>query len=136
MDADWAREFASQHHHAVLATRRKDGSPQLSPVVVAADRSGNLVVSSRETAVKVHNLKRDPRFDLVLFTNSFFGAWVAVRGTAGVVSLPEALPGLEQYYRAVAGEHPNWDEYRAAMAKERRVLLLLAIEEVGPKVSG
>lgn len=136
MDPDWAREFAAQHHHAVLATRRKDLTPQMSPVAVTADRQGHLVISSRETAVKVHHLRRDPQFDLVVFTDRFFGPWVAVRGKAKVVSLPEALPGLEQYYRDVAGEHPDWDEYRTAMRTERRVLLLLSIEAVGPKVSG
>lgn len=136
MDPNGAREFVSQHHHAVMATRRRDGSPQLSPIVVAGDSSGNLVVSSRETAVKVRNLVRDPSYDLAVFTNNFFGPWISIRGQAAVVSLPKALAGLEQYYRSVSGEHPDWEEYRAAMVQERRVLLVLSIKEVGPKVSG
>ncbi|MFZ0169556.1 MAG: PPOX class F420-dependent oxidoreductase [Candidatus Dormiibacterota bacterium] len=136
MDQDGAKEFVSQHHHAVLATRRRDGSPQLSPILVGSDADGNLVVSSRETAVKVRNLMRDPNYDLAVFTNNFFGAWISIRGRAQVVHLPDALPGLEQYYRSVSGEHPDWDEYRAAMVEQRRVLLVLSIEDVGPKVSG
>jgi hypothetical protein len=104
--------------------------------VVGIDAERNLVVSSRETAVKVHNLMREPSYDLAVFTNNFFGPWIAIRGQAQVVHLPEALPGLEQYYRSVSGEHPDWDEYRAAMVQERRVLIVLSIEDVGPKVSG
>jgi len=136
VDPNGAREFVSQNHHAVMATRRRDGGPQLSPIVVGSDAQGNLVVSSRETAVKVRNLMRDPKYDLAVFTNNFFGPWISIRGEAKVIHLPEALPGLEQYYRSVSGEHPDWDEYRSAMAKERRVLVILSIADVGPKVSG
>ncbi|MGH7642751.1 MAG: TIGR03618 family F420-dependent PPOX class oxidoreductase [Candidatus Dormibacteria bacterium] len=136
MDAAAAREYVTQHHHAILATRRRDGTPQLSPIAVAVDPQGRLTVSSRETAVKVRNLRRNPAYDLVVFTNNFFGPWISIRGQVEVTSLPEALPGLIQYYRDLSGEHPDWDEYRAAMAQERRVLLHLAIEAVGPKMSG
>jgi PPOX class probable F420-dependent enzyme len=136
VDPNGAKAFVSQNHRAVLATRRRDGSPQLSPIVVGSDAEGNLVVSSRETAIKVRNLIRDPRYDLAVFTNNFFGPWISIRGEAKVIHLPQALPGLEHYYRSVSGEHPDWDEYRAAMAQERRVLLVLSIAEVGPKVSG
>lgn len=136
MDPVAAREFVSQNHRAILATRRRDGTPQLSPIAVAVDSTGHLTVSSRETAFKVINLRRNPDYDLVVFTNNFFGPWISIRGKAEVASLPEALLGLVQYYRDVAGEHPDWDEYRAAMVKERRVLLRLSVDEVGPKVSG
>jgi PPOX class probable F420-dependent enzyme len=136
VDPSAAKQFVSQNHRAVMATRRRDGSPQLSPIVVGSDAHGDLVVSSRETAVKVRNLMRDHRYDLAVFTNNFFGPWISIRGEAEVIHLPEALPGLEQYYRSVSGEHPDWEEYRAAMAQERRVLLVLSIAEVGPRVSG
>jgi PPOX class probable F420-dependent enzyme len=136
MDDEAARQFVSQNHHAILATRRRDGSPQMSPLSVAVDPQGLLTVSSRETAVKVRNLRRDPHYDLVVFTNNFWGPWISIRGTVEVVSLPDALPELVQYYRDVSGEHPDWDEYRAAMVQEQRVLLRLSIDEVGPKVSG
>ncbi|HEY6537749.1 MAG TPA: PPOX class F420-dependent oxidoreductase [Candidatus Dormibacteraeota bacterium] len=136
MDAKAARDFVRENHRAILVTRRRDKSPQLSPIVVAADQAGHLVVSTRETAVKVRNLRRDPTYDMVVFTDRFFGAWISVRGQARVISLPGALAGLEQYYRDVSGEHPGWEEYRAAMVAERRVLLELEIAEVGPAVMG
>ncbi|MGA7173105.1 MAG: PPOX class F420-dependent oxidoreductase [Candidatus Dormiibacterota bacterium] len=136
MDAEAARQFVSRNHRAILATRRRDGSPQMSPVAVTVDPQGELTVSSRETALKIRNLRRNPQYDLVVFTDNFFGPWISIRGKVEVVSLPEALPLLVQYYRDVSGEHPDWDEYRAAMVTEKRVLLRLSVEEVGPQVSG
>ncbi|MGC1184457.1 MAG: PPOX class F420-dependent oxidoreductase [Candidatus Dormiibacterota bacterium] len=136
MDVEAARKFVRENHRAVLCTRRRDGTPQMSPVVVAVDSEGRLAISTRETAVKVRNLRRDPAYDLLVLTDNFFGPWAALRGTVEVVALPEALPLLVQYYRDVSGEHPNWDEYRAAMVSERRVLLQLDVVEVGPQVLG
>ncbi len=120
----------------MLATRRRSGRPQLSPVLVGLDGGGELVVSSRETAIKTLNLRRDPGYDLVVLSDAFFGPWISVHGQAEIVSLPQALPGLEDYYRSVQGEHPDWGEYRAAMERERRVLIRLRVEEVGPRASG
>jgi len=136
VDVEAARKFVSENHHAVLCTRRRDGTPQMSPVVVAVDSDGRLGISTRETAVKVRNLRRDPTYDLLVLANTFFGPWAALRGTVEVVSLPEALPLLVQYYRDVSGEHPDWGEYEAAMLSEQRVLLHLDIAEVGPQVLG
>jgi PPOX class probable F420-dependent enzyme len=136
MDLDQAREFLHDNHHAVLATYRRDGRPQLSPVTVVVDAGGNVVVSSRETAVKTKNVRRDPRVSLCVVNDRFYGEWVQVDGTATVVSLPEAMDALVDYYRRAAGEHPDWDEYRAAMEREQRVVLRVAIERAGPDVSG
>jgi PPOX class probable F420-dependent enzyme len=136
MDVEAARRFVAANHHAILSTRRRDGTPQMSPVVVAVDPQGRLAISSRETAVKVRNLRHDPAYDLVVFTNNFFGPWLALRGSVEVIALPGALPRLVQYYRDISGEHPSWGEYEAAMVAEQRVLLQLEITEVGPKVSG
>jgi len=136
MDADSARAFLRDNHRAVLATYRGDGRPQLSPVSVTVDDEGYAVVSTRETAAKTKNLRRDPRASLCVFSDAFFGPWVQVEGTATVVSLPDAMEPLVAYYRSVAGEHPDWDDYRAAMERERRVLLRVAIERAGPDVSG
>ncbi len=128
MDPVAAREFVSQNHRAILATRRRDGTPQLSPIAVAVDATGHLTVSSRETAFKVRSTFAATRtMTWSSSTNNFFGPWISIRGKAEVASLPEALLGLVQYYRDVAGEHPDWDEYRAAMVKERRVLLRLSV---------
>ncbi|MDP9398610.1 MAG: PPOX class F420-dependent oxidoreductase [Actinomycetota bacterium] len=136
MDAAQARAFLRTHSRAVLATVRADGRPQLSPVLCAVDDAGRVVVSTRETAVKVRNSRRDPRIALCVFPDQFFGPWVQVEGQAEIVALPEALELLVDYYRRVAGEHPDWDDYRAAMQRERRVLVRFEITRAGPNVSG
>lgn len=132
MNADQARQFLEDNHRSVLATYRRDQSVQMSPVVAGVDEQGRVVISSREQAAKTLNLRRDPRAALVAFTDSFYGPWAMVWGQAEVVSLPQALPLLEDYYRRVLGEHPNWDEYRQAMRDEHRVLLRIAITLAGP----
>jgi PPOX class probable F420-dependent enzyme len=134
MDIPEALDFLRANHRAVLATTRGDGSPQLSPVAVGVDADGLLVVSTRETAVKTRNLRRDPRAWVCAFTNVFFGPWVQVAGTAEIVSLPEAMEGLVDYYRSISGEHPDWDEYRRAMTAERRVLVRISPTSAGPNV--
>jgi PPOX class probable F420-dependent enzyme len=136
MDIDAALEFIRHNHHAVLATTRADGEPQMSPVATTVDEDGTVVVSTRETAVKTKNLRRKPRASMVVLNDRFFGQWVQVEGPVEIVSLPDAMDGLVAYYRSVAGEHPNWDEYRAAMESEQRVLLRLTVTRVGPQVSG
>ncbi len=136
MDVPTAQEFVRANHHAVLATIRTDGRPQLSPVAATVDIEGRVVVSTRETALKVKHLRRDPRIGLTVFTDSFFGEWVQLEGTAEIVSLPEAMEPLVEYYRSTAGDHPDWDEYRAAMLAEKRVIVRFVIERAGPNVSG
>lgn len=136
MDLDAARDHVRSHSHAVLATTRRDGTPQLSPVAAAVDAQGRVVVSSRETAYKVKNLRRDPRAWLCVFPDSFYGAWVQVEGRVQVLSLPEAMEPLVEYYRAVAGEHPDWEEYREAMRSEQRCLIRVELTRAGPDVAG
>ena len=136
MDLDKAREFIRSNHRAVLATRRSDGTPQLSPVVCAVDGEGRVTVSTRETAMKAKNLQRDPAVSLCVVSDGFFGDWVQVDGEATIVALPEAMDGLIEYYRSISGEHPDWDDYRAAMERDRRLLLRIAIEHAGPDASG
>ena len=136
MDADAAREFLQEHHRAVLVTFRRDGRPQTSPVAAAVDDEGRVVISTRETAMKTHNLRRDPRASLCVLSDEFYGPWAQVDGSVEIVSLPDALEPLVDYYRRVAGEHDDWDDYRAAMAREQRVLLRLTITGAGPNRSG
>jgi PPOX class probable F420-dependent enzyme len=135
MDLDKARDFIRSNHTAVLATFRSDGRPQMSPVAAAVDGEGRVIISSRETAYKVKNLRRDPRVS-VLVTKAGSWDWVQVDGTASVLSLPEAMEPLVEYYRLSAGEHPDWDDYRAAMERERRLLVRVDIERAGPDRSG
>src|SRR5207249_202713 len=136
MDAADARLFLQSNHRAVLATTRSDGRPQLSPVTCVVDDDGRVCISSRETAYKVKNLRRDPHASLCGLNDGFFGEWLQVEGTAELVSLPEAMELLVDYYRRASGEHPDWDDYRAAMERDRRVIIRFPIERAGPNVSG
>jgi PPOX class probable F420-dependent enzyme len=132
---DESREFLRDNHHAVLATFRSDGRPQLSPVLAVVDDEGRVMVSTRETAVKTKNLRRDPRISLCLLSSQFFGGWGQVEGQAEIVPLPDAMDLLVDYYRRASGEHSYWDEYRD-MEKQRRVIVRFAIERAGPTVEG
>jgi len=136
VDLNRATSFIASHPRAVLATTRRDGRPQLSPVVAAVDDAGRVLISTRETAVKAKNLARDPRAALCVMNDQFFGEWVQAEGTAELVHLPEALPILEDYYRRISGEHPDWADYRDAMIREKRLIVRITIERAGPDVSG
>jgi PPOX class probable F420-dependent enzyme len=128
-----AKEFLTQHHWGVLATRRKDGSLQMSPITPGLDSEGRLVISSRETAYKVKNLRRDPRASVCAFTSSFHGeGWVQVNGAVEIISLPDAMSSLMYLQRQAYGEHKSWSEFHERMVRERRVIIRFAIETVGP----
>jgi PPOX class probable F420-dependent enzyme len=133
---DDARAFVASNHRAVLITRRSGGGLQTSPILVGVDGAGKLVISTREGAYKTRNLRRDPTAVLCVFADRFFGRWLQVQGTAQVVSLPAAMDGLVDYYRRISGEHPDWDEYRRAMRDQRRVLVRISIDTVGPTRAG
>jgi PPOX class probable F420-dependent enzyme len=135
MTPEEARDFVARHHRAVLITRRRDGGLQTSPVTVGVDDDG-LVISSRETAFKSRNIRRDPNVTLCIFTDAFFGPWIQIDGRAELLSLPEAMEGLVEYYRRISGEHPDWDEYRRAMEADNRLLIRVSILRVGPARSG
>jgi PPOX class probable F420-dependent enzyme len=137
MDLDLARDVLRAQHHAVLSTVRSDGQPQMSPVLAVVDDEGYAVISTRETAYKVRNVRRDPRAWLCSLPDAFFGGqWVQVEGAAHIVSLPEAMDGLVAYYRAASGEHPDWDAYRQAMLRDKRCLIRIRIERAGPDREG
>jgi len=136
VDVEHALDYIRANHHAVMATHRSDGRPQLSPVQCSVDAGGRVVVSTRETALKTRNLRRDPRVSLCVINDGFFGDWIQVDGTAEVVSLPDAMEMLVEYYRSIQGEHPDWDDYRNAMERERRVMVRISVERAGPDRSG
>ncbi|MGE5286399.1 MAG: PPOX class F420-dependent oxidoreductase [Micromonosporaceae bacterium] len=136
MDLGHAREFLRTHHRAVLATSRGDGRPQMSPVLAAVDGDGRALISTREGAIKTRNARRDPRVSLCVFNDGFFGEWIQAEGSAEIISLPAAMELLVDYYRRVAGEHPDWDDYRAAMERDKRVIMRVTITRAGPDVSG
>jgi PPOX class probable F420-dependent enzyme len=136
VDLDEARDFLRESHRGVLATRAPGGGVQQSPVIAAVDGEGRVVISTRETAYKTRNLRRDPWAQLCAFTDDFFGPWVFVEGSAEVVSLPEAMEPLIDYYKRFPGENPDWDDYRARMEKEKRVLVRITPERAGPDRQG
>jgi PPOX class probable F420-dependent enzyme len=119
-----------------MVTRHADGRPQTSPVLCAVDDKGRITVSTRETAAKTRNLLRDPRVTLCLFTDAFFGEWAQIDGEAEIVRLPDAMEPLVDYYRMISGEHPDWDEYRESLERDRRVLICVTITHAGPDVHG
>jgi PPOX class probable F420-dependent enzyme len=131
-----ALEFLRKNPRGVLATYRRDGQAQLSPVLAGVDEQARVVISTREGAMKTLNLRRNPRASLCVLSDRFFGAWHALEGDAEVVSLPDAMEPLVDYYRRVSGEHPDWQEYREAMARERRVLLRITVDRSGPTTQG
>jgi PPOX class probable F420-dependent enzyme len=136
LTTDEAREYVRNNHRAVLVTHRSDGL-QTSPVTVGVDDDGKIVISSRETAYKVRNLRRNPYATMCVFSDRFFGdPWVQIEGNTEIVSLPEAMEGLIDYYRGISGEHPDWDDYRRAMKEQRRVLLRVSLDRVGPQRAG
>ena len=136
MDLERAREFLRAHHRAVLATARSDGRPQLSPVLATVGDDGRALISTREAALKTGNVRRDPAVSLCVINDGFFGEWIQADGSAEVISLPEAMDLLVDYYRRTAGEHSDWDEYREAMRKERRVIIAVTLTRAGPDRSG
>lgn len=137
MEIDRAKEFLKKYHYGVLATRRKNGALQMSPVTCGLDSEGRAVISSRETAYKVNNLRRDPRAALCAFTPNFHGGgWVQISGPAEIISLPQALDTLVYLQRQVYGEHKSWPEFHERMAREKRVIIRVGIESFGPRVRG
>ena len=137
MQLDKAKEFLKSNHHGVLATRRKNGALQMSPVTCGLDAVGHAIISSRETAYKVNNLRRDPRAALCAFSKTFHGqGWVQVNGMADIISLPQALDTLVFLQRQVYGEHQSWQEFHERMSRENRVIIRIRIESFGPTVRG
>jgi PPOX class probable F420-dependent enzyme len=136
VDLDEARAFLREHHRGVLATRGADGGVQQSPVLVNVDGEGRGIISSREAAYKVRNLRRDPWAQACVFTDRFFGQWLFVEGRAEVLSLPQAMDPLIDYYTRFPDENPDWDDYRARMERERRVLIRIDLERAGPDRQG
>jgi PPOX class probable F420-dependent enzyme len=136
MERDAALEFIRNHHRGVLATTRADGSTQMSPVTAGVDAEGRVEISYRETAYKVRHLRALPYATYCGFSDGFFGDWVQVEGPVEILSLPDAMEPLVEYYRRISGEHPDWADYRAVMERDRRVLLRLNVERAGPTRQG
>lgn len=117
----------------MLTTYRRDSGLQSSPIS-AGVVAGRVVISTRASLAKVRNLERNPNGSLVVFTDKFFGSWVQVDGTVKIVRQPEALDLLEATYRSIAGEHPDWADYRAAMIRDERVVLIIEVSRAAGRI--
>ncbi|WP_431954193.1 PPOX class F420-dependent oxidoreductase [Actinacidiphila sp. bgisy167] len=133
---DQLLEFVRPRHRALLLTTRADGRPQGSPVTCGVDDAGRLVVSTYPERAKVRNARRDPRASLIVLSDEWDGPWVQIDGTAEVIDSPDAVEPLVEYYRNIAGEHPDWDEYRAAMLRQGKSLVRVTPERWGPIATG
>jgi PPOX class probable F420-dependent enzyme len=130
-------DFIRPRHQGIVITFRQDGRPQASPVSCGVDSEGRIVIATYPERAKVRNARRDPSRASVLFlSDDFGGAWVQVDGTAEVLDVPEAIEPLVEYFRSISGEHPDWDEYREAMAKQGKSLLRITPVSWGPVATG
>src|SRR5882724_11443303 len=123
VDLGELHDFIRPRHHAILLTPRADGAPQASPVTCGLDEAGRIVVSTYPDRAKTVNARRSRLATVVVLSDDFGGPWVQVDGEAEVLDLPEALEPLVDYFRAISGEHPDWDEYRAAMTRQGKSLI-------------
>lgn len=136
VDLDALLEFVRPRHRAILLTRRADGAPQASPLTCGVDPAGRIVVSTYPDRAKTHNARRSAEVSVLVLSDEWNGPWVQVDGEAEVLDMPEALEPLVEYFRAVSGEHPDWDEYRAAMHKQGKSLIRVTPRRWGPIATG
>ncbi|MDG9675213.1 PPOX class F420-dependent oxidoreductase [Micromonospora sp. DH14] len=136
IDRDGLLDFLRPRHRVLLMTTRADGRPQSSPVSAGVDGQGRLVVSTYPERAKVTNIRRDPRVSACVLSDDWNGPWVQIDGTTEVLDLPEALEPLVDYFRSISGEHPDWDDYRAAMARQGKSLIRVTIDAWGPIATG
>lgn len=129
-------DFLRPRHRGVLTTTRSGGGPQLSPVTCGVDPDGRIVVSTYPDRAKAVNARRDERVSICVLSDDWSGAYVQVDGRAEVIDMPDALEGLVEYYRCISGEHPDWDEYRAAMHRQNKTLIRIHIDRWGPIATG
>jgi PPOX class probable F420-dependent enzyme len=128
--------FIRPRHHAIVITARAGGRPQASPVTCGVDEAGRIVVSTYPDRAKTGNARRRPQASVLILSDDFGGAWVQVDGDIEVIDMPEAAEALVGYYRSIAGEHPDWDEYRQAMIRQGKSLLRVTPTSWGPIATG
>jgi PPOX class probable F420-dependent enzyme len=136
VDREKLLDFIRPRHRAIVLTTRADGRPQGSPVACGVDESGRIVVSTYPDRAKANNARRDTRASVIVLSDDWNGPWVQIDGTAEVIDPPESVEPLVEYFRCIAGEHSDWDEYRAAMLKQGKSLLRITPERWGPITTG
>lgn len=136
VDLETLLDFVRPRHHMVLLTKRSDGGPQASPVSGGVDESGRIVIATYPERAKTRNARRRPEASVVVLSDDWDGPWVQVDGTAEVLDVPEALDAFVEYFRCIAGEHPDWDEYRQAMLDQGKSLIRITPTRWGPVATG
>ncbi|MFI8946208.1 PPOX class F420-dependent oxidoreductase [Streptomyces sp. NPDC053750] len=136
VDLDGLLEFVRPRHRALLITRRSDGSPQASPLTCGVDDAGRLVMSTYPERAKTRNARRDAAVSVVVLSDEWNGPWVQIDGDAEVIDAPDSVEPLVEYFRNISGEHPDWDEYRAAMVKQGKSIVRVTPRRWGPVATG
>ncbi|WP_328398975.1 PPOX class F420-dependent oxidoreductase [Streptomyces sp. NBC_00390] len=136
VDHEQLLEFVRPRHRAILLTRRADGGPQGSPLTCGVDDSGRIVVSTYPERAKTRNAKRDERVSVIVLSDEWDGPWVQIDGTAEVIDSPDSVEPLVEYFRSIAGEHPDWAEYRQAMVKQGKSIVRITPQRWGPIATG
>jgi PPOX class probable F420-dependent enzyme len=136
VERDELLDFIRPRHRATLVTTRADGRPQLSLVTCGVDADGRIVISTYPERAKVANLRRRPQASVCIQSDDWNGAYVQVDGDAEVIDLPDSVEPLVDYFRSISGEHPDWDEYRAAMVKQGKSLIRITPTSWGPIATG
>ena len=136
VDRDELLDFVRPRHRGILVTTRADGRPQLSPVTMGVDAEERIVVATYPERAKAANVARHGRAAALALSDDFNGPWVQVEGPAELLTLPAAVEPLVDYYRSIAGEHPDWDEYRSAMTTQGKALIRITPERWGPIATG
>ena len=129
-------EFARARHHHVLMTTRSDGAVQASPVTAGVDPQGRVVIASYPERAKSRNARRTGTASVLVLSDDFDGAWVQIDGDAEVLDVPEAVEPLVEYFRCIAGEHSNWDDYRRAMIDQGKCLIRITPTRWSPIAAG
>ena len=131
MNHDQALDFVRRNHRGVLATLKRDGRPQLSNVAYLLDDDGAIKISVTRDRAKTRNVRRDPRVSMTALGDDWY-EYVVVEGTGRIVE-DDPVPLLRHVYRGVTGtEHPDWAEFDAAMVRDGRVVLVIAIDRLYP----
>ncbi|OBK58219.1 PPOX class F420-dependent enzyme [Mycobacterium gordonae] len=129
-------DFIRPRHRMILTTFRADGSLQSSPVTGGVDAEGRVVIASYPQRAKSANIRKTGRASVVVISDEFNGPYVQLDGDAEVIDGPDAVEPLVDYYRAIAGEHPDWDDYRRAMRDQNKCLLRVTARRWGPVATG
>ncbi|MEU6733530.1 PPOX class F420-dependent oxidoreductase [Streptomyces physcomitrii] len=136
VDLNGLLDFVRPRHRALLITRRADGSPQASPLTAGVDDAGRVVMSTYPERAKTRNARRDSAVSVVVLSDDWNGPWVQIDGEAEVLDAPDSVEPLVEYFRNISGEHPDWDEYRAAMLRQGKSLIRVTPRRWGPLATG